>query len=123
MGKSRRREHSSIQHRKYISLQHMEEKYKNKQEWALEPTSLALQWWLMISSDLHGVEEPTRWMLRPQQGVETGQRSLHWRKGGRSIEAPWQSPTRGIVPFPLGRWPWKAMTSPKTSYDVTQDIL
>jgi hypothetical protein len=27
----------------------------------------------MISSDLHGVEEPTRWMLRPQQGVETGQ--------------------------------------------------
>jgi hypothetical protein len=27
----------------------------------------------MISSDLHGAEEPTRWMLRPQQGVETGQ--------------------------------------------------
>jgi hypothetical protein len=25
----------------------------------------------MISSDLHGAEEPTRWMLRPQQGTET----------------------------------------------------
>ena len=28
----------------------------------------------MISSDLHGAEEPTRWMLRPHQGVETGHR-------------------------------------------------
>ena len=27
----------------------------------------------MISSDLHGAEEPTRWMLRSQQGEETGQ--------------------------------------------------
>jgi hypothetical protein len=27
----------------------------------------------MISSDLHGAEEPTRWMLRPDQGVEIGQ--------------------------------------------------
>jgi hypothetical protein len=27
----------------------------------------------MISSDLHGAEEPTRWMLRPQQGAEIGQ--------------------------------------------------
>jgi hypothetical protein len=27
----------------------------------------------MISSDLHGAEEPTRWMLRPRQGAETGQ--------------------------------------------------
>jgi hypothetical protein len=27
----------------------------------------------MISSDLHEAEEPTRWMLRPHQGVETGQ--------------------------------------------------
>jgi hypothetical protein len=27
----------------------------------------------MISSDLHGAEESTRWMLRPQQGAETGQ--------------------------------------------------
>jgi hypothetical protein len=27
----------------------------------------------MISLDLHGAEEPTRWMLRPQQGAETRQ--------------------------------------------------
>jgi hypothetical protein len=49
----------------------------------------------MISSDLHGAEEPTRWMLRPQQGAETGQRGLHRRRGGRSTEAPWQSLTQG----------------------------
>ena len=24
-----------------------------------------------ISSDLHGAEEPIRWMLRPQQGADT----------------------------------------------------
>jgi hypothetical protein len=42
----------------------------------------------MISSDLHGAEEPTRWMLRPQQGAETGQRGLHTREGGRFVEAP-----------------------------------
>jgi hypothetical protein len=41
----------------------------------------------MISSDLHGAEEPTRWMLRPHQGAETGHRwseALHQRRGGRS---------------------------------------
>jgi hypothetical protein len=27
----------------------------------------------MTSSDLHGAEEPTRWMLRPHQRAETGQ--------------------------------------------------
>jgi hypothetical protein len=32
----------------------------------------------VISSDLHGAEEPTRWMPRPHQGVETGHR---WIKG------------------------------------------
>jgi hypothetical protein len=32
----------------------------------------------MISSDLHGAEEPIRWMLRPHQGAETGQR---WIRG------------------------------------------
>jgi hypothetical protein len=47
----------------------------------------------MISSDLHGAEEPTRWMLRPQQGIETGQRGLHRKREGRSTEAPWQSLT------------------------------
>jgi hypothetical protein len=32
----------------------------------------------MISLDLHGAEEPTRWMLRPHKGVETRQR---WIRG------------------------------------------
>jgi hypothetical protein len=27
----------------------------------------------MTSLDLHGAEEPTKWMLRPHQGEETGQ--------------------------------------------------
>jgi hypothetical protein len=26
----------------------------------------------MTSSDLHGAEDPTRWMLRPHQGAEIG---------------------------------------------------
>jgi hypothetical protein len=30
----------------------------------------------MISSNLHGAEEPTKWMLRPYQGAETGQRLI-----------------------------------------------
>jgi hypothetical protein len=42
----------------------------------------------MISLDLHGAEEPTRWMLRAQQGAEIGQRGLHQRRG-HSIQAPW----------------------------------
>ena len=32
----------------------------------------------MTSLDLHGAEEPTRWMLRPHQVVETGHR---WIRG------------------------------------------
>jgi hypothetical protein len=32
----------------------------------------------MISSDLHGVEEPIRWMLRSHQGAEIEQR---WIRG------------------------------------------
>jgi hypothetical protein len=35
----------------------------------------------MISSDLHGAEEPTRWMLRPHEGAQTGHRALHQREG------------------------------------------
>ena len=30
----------------------------------------------MISLNLHGAEEPTRWMLRPYQGAEIGQRLI-----------------------------------------------
>jgi hypothetical protein len=32
----------------------------------------------MINSDLHGAEEPIRWMLGPYQGAKTGQR---WIRG------------------------------------------
>jgi hypothetical protein len=57
----------------------------------------------MTSSDLHGAEEPTRWMLRPHQGVETRQslirgfapkrkRTFHQRHSG------WTRP-RGNDPF------------------------
>jgi hypothetical protein len=52
----------------------------------------------MISSDLHGAEEPTRWMLRPHQGAETGQwliRVLHQRKRGRSIIGTLTEPDLG----------------------------
>ena len=47
----------------------------------------------MISLDLHGAEDPTKWMLRPQQGAQTGQRGLHQREEGLLAEAPWQSLT------------------------------
>jgi hypothetical protein len=43
----------------------------------------------MISSDPHGVEEPTRWMLRPHQRATIGQRwseALNRRRGGRSTK-------------------------------------
>jgi hypothetical protein len=32
----------------------------------------------MISSDLHGVEDPTRWMFRSHQGAEIGQRLIRY---------------------------------------------
>jgi hypothetical protein len=62
----------------------------------------------MISSGLHRDEEPTRWMMRPHQGAETGQRmirdfapekkrTLHQRHLG--IAWP-----RGIDPLSEGRW-------------------
>jgi hypothetical protein len=41
----------------------------------------------MISSELHGAEETTKWMLRPHQGAKTGRwmiRVLHLRGRGRS---------------------------------------
>jgi hypothetical protein len=49
----------------------------------------------MISSDLHGAEEPTRWILRPHWEGETGQslirgfsperkRTFHQRHSGRT---------------------------------------
>jgi hypothetical protein len=57
----------------------------------------------MISSDLHGAEEPTRWMLRPHQGAETRQwliRVLHRRRRGHSIKGTLAEPgLGGMTPF------------------------
>ena len=61
----------------------------------------------MTNSDLHGAEEPTRWMLRPHQGAETGQslirgfaterkRRFHQRHSGRTRP-------RGNNPFSVER--------------------
>jgi hypothetical protein len=57
----------------------------------------------MINSDLHGTEEPTRWMLRPHQGAETGQwliRVLHPRRRGCFIRGTLAEPgLGGMTPF------------------------
>jgi hypothetical protein len=62
----------------------------------------------MISSDLHGVEEPTRWMLRPHQGAETGQRLIRdftpEKKRTLDQRHPDTAGPRGIDPFSVGRW-------------------
>jgi hypothetical protein len=61
----------------------------------------------MTSSDLHGAEEPTRWMLRPHQGEEIEQslirgfaperkRTYHQRHFGRTRP-------RGNDPFSVER--------------------
>jgi hypothetical protein len=62
----------------------------------------------MINSDLHGVEEPTRWMLRPHQGVEIGQRMIRdfalekeRTFHQRHLDTAWP---RGIDPLSEGRW-------------------
>jgi hypothetical protein len=70
----------------------------------------------MISLNLHGVEEPTRRMLRPHQGAETGQwliRVLHQRRRGHSIRGTLAKPDLGgMTPFSTERWPWKAQDTP-----------
>jgi len=66
----------------------------------------------MTSSDLHGAEEPTRWMPRPHQGVETGwrwirafaperKRTFHQRHSDRTRLG-------GNDPSSVERQPWKA---------------
>jgi hypothetical protein len=56
-----------------------------------------------ISSDLHGVEEPTRWMLRRIRGQRQdgdGSGALHRRRRGRSTRGtPAQLDLRGLSPF------------------------
>jgi hypothetical protein len=66
----------------------------------------------MISSDLHGAEEPTRWMLRPHQGAETGQRLIRdfapRRRGCSTRGTPTQLDLGGLTHFQWdvgSRWP------------------
>jgi hypothetical protein len=52
----------------------------------------------MISSDLHGVEKPTKWTLRPHQGAKTGRwliKVSHQRRRGRSIRGTLAEPSLG----------------------------
>jgi hypothetical protein len=73
----------------------------------------------MISSDLHGAEEPIRWMLRPQQRVETGQRGLDKRRTFHrgSLVEPYLG---GLCPLHWDVGLGRPMMSPMTSYDVIQ---
>jgi hypothetical protein len=62
----------------------------------------------MISLDLHEVEEPTRWMLRPHQEAETGQRMIRdfAPEKNRTFHQshPGTAWPRGIDPLLEGRW-------------------
>jgi hypothetical protein len=70
----------------------------------------------MISSDLHGAEEPIRWLLRPHQRgrdrtmfdrgfASKKKRTLHQRHFDRVQP-------RGNDPFSVECWPWKAQSAP-----------
>jgi hypothetical protein len=70
----------------------------------------------MISSDLHGAEEPNRWLLRPHQRgrdrtvfdrdfAPEKKRTFHQRHFGRARP-------RGNDLFSVERWPWKAQSTP-----------
>jgi hypothetical protein len=70
----------------------------------------------MISSNLHGAEEPIRWLLRPHQKgrnmtvFDRGfalekKRMFHQRHFGRARP-------RGNDPFSVERHPWKAQSAP-----------
>jgi hypothetical protein len=69
----------------------------------------------MINSDLHGAEEPIRWLLRPcQRGRDRTvfdrgfapekKRTFHERHFDRAQP-------RGNDPFSVERWPWKAQST------------
>jgi hypothetical protein len=73
----------------------------------------------MISSDLHGAEDPIRWMLRPHQGERQdrdGSGALHRRRRGRS--------TRGTLAYlnlgVLALFQWNiGLRRPRTSPMMT----
>jgi hypothetical protein len=73
-----------------------------------------------ISSDLHGAEEPTRWMLRPQQGAETRQGVCIGEEEDVPQRHPGRALPRGVVSSPLERWPWKAHGVIQDAHDVIQ---
>jgi hypothetical protein len=74
----------------------------------------------MISSDLHGAEEPIRWLLGPHQGAETGQcliEVLHLRRRGRSIRDTLAEPDLGgLTHLQMKRWP-------QMTQDVTKRLV
>jgi hypothetical protein len=80
----------------------------------------------MTSSDLHGAEEPTRWMLRPHQGAETGWRwirALHQRRRGRSIRGTLaELDLGGLTHFSVERWPPDGPGRHQEAYDVIMSI-
>jgi hypothetical protein len=70
----------------------------------------------MISSDLHGAEDPIRWLLRPRQrpkdrtlfdqGFAPEKKMMfHQRHFGKA--RPWRND-----PFSVEHWPWKAQSIP-----------
>jgi hypothetical protein len=63
----------------------------------------------MISSDLHGAEESTRWLLRPQQVAEIGHR-VFTRKEDVPPEASWQRLTQGGCALSTGTF-WEAVVA------------
>ena len=87
----------------------------------------------MISSDLHGAEEPIRWMLRPHHGAETRQRwigVLHRRRRGRSTRGtPIELDLGGLALFQWNVGLGRPRTSPiiammsSSSMDVLGGIL
>jgi hypothetical protein len=70
----------------------------------------------MISSDLHGAEEPTRWMLRPHQGQrqdKDGSKALHRRRRGRSTRGtPTELDLGGLALFQWNVGLGRPRTSP-----------
>jgi hypothetical protein len=75
----------------------------------------------MISSDLHGAEDPIRWMWRPHQGAEIGQiliRGLHLRGRGHSTR---DTPTKlDLGGHFSGTLALKGLGHPHLHHDIIQ---
>jgi hypothetical protein len=69
----------------------------------------------MIGSDLHGAEEPTRWMMRPHQGeiqVKDGLGALHRRRGRSTRGTLAELDLGGFCPFQWNVGLGRPRTSP-----------